>query len=69
MYKRQALNAVLNDEKWVDSYEEYIPVYQSEIESILMEESDKYLLGSQSLEDMVNNLMKRGNAVIAENQK
>lgn len=65
----EALNAVLNDEKWVDSYEEYIPVYQSEIESILMEESDKYLLGSQSLEDMVNNLMKRGNAVIAENQK
>ncbi|MBS6644867.1 MAG: extracellular solute-binding protein [Clostridiaceae bacterium] len=64
----EALNNVLNDEKWVDSYEEFIPAYQSEIENIMLEESDKYLLGSQSLEEMIANLMKRGNAVIDENK-
>lgn len=63
-----ALMNIMQDEKWVDSYETFTPTYQSEIDSILTEETDKYLLGSQSLEDTVQKLMDRGNEVIAENQ-
>ena len=32
------------------------------------EETDKYLLGSQSLDDTIKNLMDRGNEVIEENK-
>lgn len=63
-----ALNKIMDDPKWIDSYGTYIPNYQSEIDSILTEETDKYLLGSQSLDDTIKNLMDRGNEVIAENK-
>ncbi len=63
-----ALSAIMQDPKWVDSYEEFTPEYQSEIDSILTEETDKYLLGSQSLDDTVAKLMERGNEVIEENK-
>lgn len=63
-----ALNNVMQDKKWIDNYEEYIPTYQSQIDSILTEETDKFLLNSQSLEETVNNLMKRSQEVIEENQ-
>lgn len=62
-----SLTAVMQDPKWVDSFEKVTPTYQSEVDTILTEETDKYLLGSQSLEDTVANLMKRGNEIIAEN--
>lgn len=64
------------EEKWfekpledvIDMPVPYIPDYQSEIDSILTEETDKYLLGSQSLDDTIKNLMDRGNEVIEENK-
>lgn len=61
------LAALMEDPDWVDSYSTHAPEYQSQIDTILTEETDKYLLGSQSLEDTINNLMKRGNEIIAEN--
>lgn len=63
-----ALQAIMQDPKWIDSYEEFIPQYQSEIDNILTEETDKYLLGSQPLDDTISNLMKRGDEVIEENK-
>lgn len=63
-----ALQAIMQDPKWVDSYEAFTPEYQSEIDSILTEETDKYLLGSQSLDDTIAKLMERGNEVIEENK-
>ena len=63
----EALEKIMNDPDWVDSYETYTPAYQSQIDTILTEETDRYLLGSQSLEDTVNNLMERGNQIIEEN--
>lgn len=63
-----ALTKIMDDPDWVDSYGTYIPKYQSEIDSILTEETDKYLLGSQSLDDTIKNLMDRGNEVIEENK-
>ena len=62
------LTKIMDDPDWVDSYGTYIPDYQSEIDSILTEETDKYLLGSQSLDDTIKNLMDRGNEVIEENK-
>ena len=64
----EALTKVMEDPDWVDSFETYTPEYQSEIDSILTEETDKYLLGSQSLDDTIKNLMDRGNEVIEENK-
>lgn len=63
-----SLTKIMQDEKWVDSYEEFTPPYQNEIYNISVEEADKYLLGTQSLEDTVQNLMKRGNEIIEDNQ-
>ena len=63
-----ALTVVMQDPDWVDSYEEFTPSYQSEIDSLLTEETDIYLLGSQSLDDTISNLMSRGNVIIEENQ-
>ena len=62
------LTKIMDDPDWVDSYGTYIPDYQSEIDNILTEETDKYLLGSQSLDDTIKNLMDRGNEVIEENK-
>ena len=64
----EALTKVMEDPDWVVSFETYTPEYQSEIDSILTEETDKYLLGSQSLDDTIKNLMDRGNEVIEENK-
>lgn len=64
----EALQTIMQDPKWVDSYEEFTPEYQSEIDSILTEETDKYLLGSQSLDDTIAKLMERGKEVIEENK-
>lgn len=63
----EALSAIMRDDKWVDSYSTYIPDFQSELDSINAEETDKFLLGSQDLDTTIHNLMDRGNAVIAEN--
>ena len=62
------LTKIMDDPDWVDSYGTYIPDYQSEIDSILTEETDKYLLGSQSQDDTIKNLMDRGNEEIEENK-
>ncbi len=62
----ETLSAIMTDPKWESSYEEWVPEYQNEIDTILTEETDMFLLGSQSLDKTVQNLMKRGNAVIAE---
>ena len=56
----ETLTKIMDDPDWIDSYGTYIPDYQSEIDSILTEETDKYLLGSPSLDDTIKNLMDRG---------
>ena len=38
------LTKIMDDPDWVDSYGTYIPDYQSEIDNILTEETDKYLV-------------------------
>lgn len=63
-----ALGNLMNDEKWVDSYDDILLPYQSEIENLLKEEGEKYLLDSQPLEDTVSRLMERGNEIVAENK-
>lgn len=63
-----ALTKIMKDEKWVDSYAESTPAYQNEISSLEIEESDKFLLGTQSLEDTITNLMERGNEIIEANK-
>lgn len=64
----EALNKVMTDEKWIDSYSESTPTYQNEISNLEKEETDKFLLGAQSLEDTVANLMERGNEIIEANK-
>lgn len=63
-----ALTKIMKDEKWVDSYAESTPAYQNEISNLEIEESDKFLLGTQSLEDTITNLMERGNEIIEANK-
>ena len=62
-----ALLAIMNDPKWVENFPDYCPPFQGEIDNVLTEETDLYLLGSQSLETTINNLMTRSNAIIAAN--
>ncbi len=62
----EALAAIMGDPEWVESYPDYCPSFQMEIDSALTEETDLYLLGSQSLDDTITKLMDRSNAIIAE---
>lgn len=62
----EALTAIMGDPEWVESFPDFCPPYQTEIDTALTEETDMYLLGSQSLDQTVSNLMTRSNAIIAE---
>lgn len=68
MVDMDALTAIMEDEKWIDSYPESTPTYQNEISDMEIEETDKYLLGSQGLEDTISNMMRRGNEIIEANK-
>lgn len=61
-----ALSAIMGDPEWVESYPDYCPAFQMEIDTALAEEVELYLLGSQSLDDTVAKLINRSNAIIAE---
>ncbi len=68
MVDTEALAAIMRDEKWVDSFDEFTPVYQTLVDDIVTEETDKYLLGSQSLDETVERMMERGSEVLADYQ-
>ena len=63
-----SLEALMENPDGVETYDSFAPEYQSQIETVLNEETDKFLLGSQSLDDTINNLLTRGNEIIEENQ-
>ncbi len=63
-----ALKAVLGNPKWEDNVSTIVPPYNQDIQSILLEECDKYLLGNQDVDTTIANIMDKGNAVIEANK-
>ena len=64
----EALTKFMQDPQWEDTYISFAPDYQSQIETVMIEETDKFLLGSQTLVETIDNLMERGNEIVKENQ-
>jgi len=69
LYDYESLSAVMNNPKWKDNVESIAPSYTKEIETIVGEEADKFLMGQQDLDATVAALVKRSDDVIAQNAK
>lgn len=65
-YDIDALNNLFNNELWKDNIYKIAPVYQSQLESMLKEEVEKYLLGQQDIDKTIEALNVRGKQIQAE---
>lgn len=66
LYDMDALFAVFDNPNFVHNAPLHIPEYNSEINSMFIEESEKFMVGGQSLDDCIKNIMSRGEAIIAK---
>ena len=67
-YDLDALNNLYNSGDWKDNFYTINTTYRSSLESMVKEESEKYLLGQQSIEDTVANYQKRAEEIKADAQ-
>lgn len=67
-YDLDALNNLYNSGDWKDNFYTINTTYRSSLESMVKEESEKYLLGQQSMEDTVANYQKRAEEIKADAQ-
>ena len=67
-YDLDALNNLYNSGDSKDNFYTINTTYRSSLESMVKEESEKYLLGQQSIEDTVINYQKRAEEIKADAQ-
>ena len=65
-YDIDALNNLFNNELWKDNIYKIAPVYQSQLESMLKEEVEKYLLGQQDIDTTIEALNVKGKEIQEE---
>lgn len=63
-----ALATVLNNPKWEDNPNTTAPAYQRQLTDMMVEEVEKYFLGNEGIDTVINNMMTRGQQIIDENQ-
>jgi len=69
LYDYDSLKAVMTNPNWKDNVESIAPPYVREIETMVGEESDKFLMGQQDLNATIAAMIKRGDEIIAANVK
>lgn len=69
IYDTKALYAMLQNPKFVHNTPMFAPPYNAEIDSMFVSEIEKYLVGGETLEDCINNLIKNGNEIVAKSKK
>lgn len=64
----EALSNVLNNPDLKANVAEFIPTYQKEVDTVLYEELEMYLLGDQDLETTIENMLANGQLIIDKEQ-
>ena len=64
----EALGAVLNNPNFKALLYTNVPSYNKELANTMVEEAGKFLLGQDTLENVVDTLMKKGAALMADNK-
>ncbi len=67
-YDLEALDRLYNGGQWKDNFYTIMTTYRASLESMVKEESEKYLLGQQSIEDTISNYQTRAEEIKAEAQ-
>lgn len=68
-YDLDALNNLFNNENWTDNFYTFAPAYQSQLETLMKEEAEKYLLDQQDIDTTIDNLMTKGQKIQDEASK
>ncbi len=64
----ETLETVINNPNWVDNPNTTAPAYQRKLTDMMVEEVEKYFLGNEELDTVINNMMTRGQQIVDENQ-
>ncbi|AZP04839.1 ABC transporter substrate-binding protein [Jeotgalibaca ciconiae] len=64
----EALETVLNNPQWEDNPNTTAPAYQRQLTDMMVEEVEKYFLGNDDVDTVIQNMMTRGQQIIDENQ-
>lgn len=64
----EQLEYILTHEDWEDNPNTEAPAYQKQLTDIMVEEAEKYYLGGTDLDEVINNMMDRGQRLIDENE-
>ena len=63
-----ALSNVLNNPKWYDIVYTNVPSYNTEMTNLMLEEVSKFLLDSESLDQVIQSLMEKGTKIMQDNK-
>ena len=61
-----ALDKVMNNPKWKDLIYTNVPTYNKEMSQLMVDECSKFLLGTDSLDNVVSSLMNNGSKLMKE---
>ena len=64
----ETLSKVLNNPAWEDNLFVTIPNYQIQLNKVLTEETEKYLLGENDVDKAISEMMSRGQKIVEENK-
>ncbi len=64
-----AMEAVLNNPAWEDNIDTFSPTYALEMQTMVLEQCDLFLLDNQDLDTTINNLVTNANKIIDASKK
>lgn len=62
----EALEKVMNNPDWKDLIYDNVPVYNKEMSQMMIEESAKFLLGKDSLDNVIASMMQKGTQMMKD---
>ena len=68
LYNMKSLYGVLQNPKFQITAPMYAPSYNAQIDTMFISEMEKYLVGGESLDDSINNMLKQGNDIIKKSK-
>lgn len=62
----EALKNVINNPAWKDNLYANVPSYNKELAAMMTDESAKFLLGTESLDNVIDSMMKNGTQMMKD---
>ena len=62
----EALTAVMNNPNWKDLVYTNVPAYNKEMSQLMVDQAANFLLGSKSLDETIDSLVKQGNQLMKD---